>query len=119
LKAPLLAYFFNKLNLNEQIVFKSHGWPEKAEILETDCSGIEENFEFVAKGWTKNVVKIWKSGVAKALKVVNNKGEDLNNCMKSDSVRNCHDRAVAKILKELILSRSLNASKVIQVRQIS
>lgn len=73
--------------------------------------------KFVANGWTKIVhsAKL-NSQQYVAIKSVNLKGKDINDCVKTEPVLLCHNKAVGKLVREINLLKVLNHETIIQLK---
>lgn len=73
--------------------------------------------KFVSNGWTKIVYSAkLDSNQHVAIKTVNLKGKDINDCVKTEPVLLCHNKAVEKLVREITLLKVLKHETIIYLK---
>ena len=84
-----------------------------------NCATIEAlRFQdFIAHGWTKVVHRArLASGETVAVKFVNSDGKDIRDCSNSNSAISCHNKAVEKLAREVLLLRDLQHDTLLTIK---
>ena len=71
--------------------------------------------QFVSNGWTKSVFSAKLEDKLIAIKIVNLKGKDINDCAKFEPLLSCHNKAVEKLEREIQLLKLLKHPTIIQL----
>lgn len=71
--------------------------------------------KFVSNGWTKSVYSAKLNNENIAIKIVNLKGKDVNDCAKLEPLMSCYNKAVDKLEREIHLLKLLKHPGIIKL----